>query len=88
LLMSGGTGGGHAYGLCNQQYSGVNGPYGATFSSPIAEQGQQGRAFAAIGALIGNTISVRGIFVRGVGSQIPNASIALSITPYAPGAGI
>jgi hypothetical protein len=87
LLMSGGSGT-HTYGLCNQQYSGVNGPYGATFTSPSAEQGQMTRAFAMIGALIGNTISVRGIFVRGGGSIISNASIACVLTPYAPGAGI
>jgi hypothetical protein len=88
LLMSGGTGFGHTYGLCNQQYSGVNGPYGSMFTSPLAEQGQESRSFAAIGSLIGNTISVRGIFVRSPTGQVPNASIALIITPYAPGAGI
>ena len=94
LLMSGGTGSGHAWGLCNQQATsnpllpGAGGPYGATFTSPLAEQGQQGRAFAIIGGLIGNTISVRGIFVRGPGGIVPNASINCMLTPYAPGAGI
>lgn len=88
LLMSGGTGFGNVYGLCNQQYAGVNGPYGSTFTSSLPEQGQQGRAFAAVGALIGNTISVRGIFVRGSSGIVRNASISLVLTPYAPGAGI
>lgn len=87
LLMSG-----NLWGLCAQQYSGNQGPYGATFTSPLAEQGQQSRSFAAIGALVGNTISVRGIYVRGgvLGSQgiVANASLAVMITPYAPGAGI
>lgn len=88
LLMSGGSAGGTSYGLCNTQWSANGGPYGATFTSPIAEEGQQSRAFAAIGSLIGNTISARAIYVRGAGGQIPNASVALVLTPYAPGHGI
>lgn len=82
------VGGSPAFGLCNTQWSAQGGPYGATFTSPLAEQGQQSRAFAAIGSLIGNTISARAIFVRGSGGQIPSAAVALMVTPYAPGAGI
>lgn len=98
LLMSGGvdplTGAGN-FGLCNNQFSAVGGPYGATFNENppvISATLQQGRSFATIGALIGNTISVRAIFTRGgvIGqpADIPNATVSLLLTPYAPGAGI
>lgn len=86
LLMAGGFA--PAYGLCNTQASRFGGPYGATFTSDLPEEGQQSRSFAAIGALIGNTISARAIYVRGSGGQINDATVTLLLTPYAPGAGL
>jgi hypothetical protein len=91
LLMAGNTSAN--YGLCNNQFTLNNGPYGELYNSlPPSESDQQGRAFAAIGALIGNTISIRPIITRGgvPGSQgiVGSVTISLILTPYAPGAGI
>lgn len=91
LLMAGG--GVDNIGLCNNQFTRNGGPYGAVFSRlPPSEADQQGRSFAATGSLIGNTISIRAIYVRGgvPGDRgiIPSASISLLLTCYAPGAGI
>lgn len=83
------------FGLCNNQTSGVGGPYGITYNiTPIA-LGPDLRGtspFACVGAFIGNTISARAIFVRGgvIGqpADVPDCTVSLLITPYAPGAGI
>jgi hypothetical protein len=100
-LMAGGASPGTApsytpvnnWGLCNQQWAGVGGPYGAEFQDPYppTEQSLQGRGFAAIGALIGNTISIRAIYARGAAPLLTankSAKLSLLLTPYAPGAGI
>lgn len=84
ILLTAGT----PYGLCQQQHTSQNGPYGSTFTSPLPEAGQESRGFAAIGALIGNTISVRAIYARGAGGLISSAAVACILTPYAPGQGI
>lgn len=81
-------------GLCNNQCTRNNGPYlpvtrTATYAGVEIEL--ETRAFAAIGALIGNTITVRGLFARnGAAAEgiIPDATISVLLTPYAPGAGI
>lgn len=91
LLMAGNTT--VNYGLCNNQFTLNGGPYGSLFTTlPPSESDQQGRAFAAIGSLIGNTISIRPIIVRGgvPGSEgiIGSATISLLLTPYAPGQGM
>lgn len=87
-LMSGGDP--TNIGLCNNQCVTNGGPYVPL--SPLPEGGEVGRSFAAVGALIGNTITVRAIFLRGgtPGSQgfLPQATISLLLAPYAPGAGI
>jgi len=98
LLMSGGvdetTGAGN-YGLCNTQWSAVGGPYGELLSDNapvIGPTTQLVRSFAAIGALIGNTLSIRAVYTRGgvIGQplDVPNASVSLIVTPYAPGQGM
>lgn len=80
-------------GLCNNQCTTNGGPYLPTFSSvPPQEGDEEARSFAAIGALIGHTISIRGLFVRGgaPGNQgiIPSATISLLLAPYAGGTGL
>jgi hypothetical protein len=82
------VGGGDAtnIGLCLNQSTVHAGPY-----LPRFEAGIEYRSFAAIGALVGNTISARALFIRGGGATpgvIPSATISLIVTPYAPGAGI
>ena len=77
-------------GLCNNQSSKHGGPYLPSVSSDFLEQT---RPFAAIGALIGNTVTVRALIVRGNGGGsipgvVPSVTIAAMVTPYAPGAGI
>ena len=91
LLMAGNTS--VNYGLCNNQFTQNGGPYGELYNTlPPTESDQQGRAFAAIGSLIGNTISIKPIITRGgvPGSQgiIGSVTIALILTPYAPGQGM
>lgn len=80
LLACGGS-----FGLCNAQSTVNNGPYVPTTPDPNLET----RAFAAIGALIGNSIAMRAVFVRsGDESFIPRATISLMVAPAAAGAGI
>lgn len=91
LLMSGGDP--TNIGLCNTQCSTNGGPYVPTFSdTPPTETSLQARAFAAIGALVGQTISIRGLFVRGglPGNQgICNfVTLSLVLTPYNAGEGL
>lgn len=83
------------YGLCNNQSAGVGGPYGLQYSTTpiiIDINLRITLSFACVGAFIGNTISARAIFVRGgVAGQpieVPDATVSLLITPYAPGAGM
>jgi hypothetical protein len=74
-------------GLCNNQSSAHGGPY---LPGNTADLTQQTRPFAAIGALIGNTVNVRALLVRSLasGGIVPNVTISAMITPYAPGAGL
>ena len=83
------------YGLCNNQWAGTGGPYGNLFNVRPVVFTPNTRitfAFACIGAFVGNTLSAQAIYVRnGVIGQpldVPDATVALLITPYAPGAGI
>lgn len=90
-LMSGGDP--TNIGLCNNQCTTNGGPYLPTFTDTPPDEGSgEGRSFAAIGALIGHTIGIRGLFVRGgePGSQgiIPTATIDLLLVPYAAGTGL
>lgn len=90
-LMSGGDP--TNIGLCNNQCTTQGGPYLPTYDVfPPQEGGDQARSFAAIGALIGHTIAIRGLFVRGgtPGNQglIPTATISLLLAPYAGGTGL
>lgn len=99
LLKGGPDAAGSVWGLCQTQCVTANGPYGQQplDYQPIGIAGaliptNAARPFAAIGALIGNTLSVRALYVRGgtVGQGVayPQATITCAITPYAPGAGI
>lgn len=90
-LMSGGDP--TNIGLCNNQCTTNGGPYLPTYDTfPPQEGGNQTRSFAVIGALIGHTIGIRGLFVRGgaPGSEglIPTATISLLLAPYAAGSGL
>lgn len=83
------------YGLCNNQSSIVGGPYGYQFNvRPVvfSPATRVTLSFACVGAFIGNTLSARAIYVRnGVAGQpldVPDATVSLLITPYAPGQGI
>lgn len=79
-------------GLCWNQSSISGGPYVPTYSpTPIDANSYINLPFAAIGALIGNTISVRAVYLRGgsaSGVIINNAIMTCVLTPYAPGQGI
>lgn len=86
-------------GLCNQQSTAnasylpainVVGPYFPVYADvPATVSSRVSCAFACVGALIGNTISIRPFFVRGSGVEsVPEAKISCLITPYAPGAGL
>lgn len=79
-------------GLCWNQSSIYGGPYVPTFGpTPIDASSYIQLPFAMIGALIGNTISVRAIYLRGGSATtgtIKNAIMSCVLTPYAPGAGI
>jgi len=90
-LMSGGDP--TNIGLCNTQCTTNGGPYLPTYTdTPPTEGSEEGRSFAAIGALIGHTISIRGLFIRGgsEGNQgiIPSATISVLLAPYAGGTGL
>lgn len=79
------------WGLCDNQNSGNLGPYGAQIPDPTNPDSLQGCPFACIGALIGNTISVQGIYVRGpnVGAEVCNEILLTAmVTPYQPGSGV
>jgi hypothetical protein len=83
------------FGLCNNQWAGTGGPYGNLFNvRPVVftPDTRITLAFSCIGAFIGNTLSAQAIYVcNGVIGQapdVPDATVALLITPYAPGAGI
>lgn len=79
LSMQGGE-----LGLCNTQSTVVGGPY-----LPAVDGTQETRAFAAIGALIGNTINIRGVFVRSSAERaVPSARLSVLLAPAAAGAGI
>lgn len=79
-------------GLCWNQSSINGGPYVPTYSpTPIDANSYITVPFACVGALIGNTISVRAVYLRGgsvSGVVIKNAIMSCVITPYAPGHGI
>lgn len=79
-------------GLCWNQSSIAGGPYVPGYTpTPNDANSYIVLPFALIGALIGNTISVRGLFLRGgnaVGGAVPSAFLTCMITPYAPGQGI
>lgn len=79
-------------GLCWNQCSANGGPYVPTYApTPIDANAYILLPFAAIGALVGNTISVRGVYLRGgnaISGAIPSAYLTCMVTPYAPGAGI
>lgn len=95
LLSSGATS--QRWGLIPNQFTTNGGPYGQSqqrgnYPPPFAGQFVATRSFAMIGALVGNSISVRALYVRGgVLGEAPNLrqiTTQLLITPYAPGAGI
>lgn len=79
-------------GLCWNQCSINGGPYVPGYTpTPNDANSFIVLPFAIIGGLIGNTITVRGLFVRGanaVGGAVPSAFLSCMITPYAPGEGI
>lgn len=83
-----------AGGLCYTQYIVNGGPYK---SVPVAAVGgnptyttDQSRAFAAIGALIGQSINIRAIYQIGaVTAQLPTTSVLnVILTPFAAGKGL
>lgn len=95
LLSAGATS--QRWGLIPNQITTNGGPYGQStqrgnYPPPFTGQIVATRSFAMIGALVGNTISIRAIYVRGgVLGEAPNLrqiTMQLLITPYAPGAGI
>ena len=103
LLAAGGVGiprypGSPLLGLCNQQLaaSGTEapaGPYDQDLSYPGGAATQTwGRSFAAIGAIVGNSISVRALYRPGVNfaGTYPGATakLDLMLTPYAAGEGL
>lgn len=78
-------------GLCWNQSSINGGPYVPMYTpTPIDTESFIVLPFACVGALVGNSISVRGIYLRGdvPGTAIPRAALTCIITPYAPGAGL
>ena len=77
-------------GLCNNQNCSNGGPYMPTYVDPTDSAGSTATyPFAAIGALVGNTVTVRAFFCRGAaGATIPQATVSCLLTPYAPGSGI
>jgi hypothetical protein len=88
LLMAGDQA--QNFGLCWNQNSGNGGPYGAQIPDPI-NSAMRGLPFACIGALIGNTLAIQGIYVRGptLGAEVcPEVRLTCMVTPYAPGQGI
>lgn len=90
-LMYGGTAAN--IGLCNNQCTINGGPYLPTIvfgNTGSTNQDQETRPFAAIGALIGNTITARAIYVRANTDELTcnRATISVLLTPYAAGAGI
>lgn len=79
------------YGLCSNQNSFNGGPYGALIPDPTDPGSAQGLPFACMGALVGNSINVQAIYVRGpnVGAEVcGRARITAIVTPYAAGQGI
>jgi hypothetical protein len=74
-------------GLCNTQNAINGGPYLSTFGGP--PNFDESRPFAAIGALIGNTITARARYIGGTNVGLPTTSILTAIvTPFAPGVGL
>lgn len=77
-------------GLCNNQCTINGGPYFPVYAdTPASPSSLVTCPFAAIGALVGNTVSARAFIVRGTGVEaVPQVKVSCLITPYAPGAGI
>ena len=79
-------------GLCWNQSSITGGPYVPGYTpTPNDANSYIVLPFACVGALVGNTIAVRGLFMRGgnaVGGPVPSAFLTCIVTPYAPGQGI
>lgn len=73
LLMSSGTG----MGLCMQQTALNGGPYAPSDNGLFFFDQFQARPFAAIGAIVANAISVRGVYF--VGGPPPGAFTAPAI---------
>jgi hypothetical protein len=71
-------------GLCNTQNAINGGPYLSSFPDNVNES----RPFAAIGAVIGNAINVRGRFITGVPPANTTAILSVALTAYQPGAGL
>lgn len=89
LLMAAGE---PTLGLCNQQAALNAGPYAETFFSPDATVGNAFilRSFAAIGAVVGNSIAIRGVYeLGGAGAMSAQPSIlTVGVAPAAAGEGI
>jgi hypothetical protein len=76
-------------GLCNQQAAVNNGPYGqlALPSPDNAFGAQLSRPFAAIGAIVGNHVSVRGLY-QYAANEYHVATLTVIATPIAAGSGL
>ncbi len=76
-----------AVGLCNTQNAINGGPYMSTFGGP--PNFDESRPFAAIGSLIGNSISIRARYIGGTNVGLPATSLCtVLVTPFAPGMGL
>lgn len=83
LLLT--TGASATIGMCNTQAAYYGGPYFPRVTTGVA--GIEGRSFAAIGALIGHSVSVRAHIVA-FNAFTTDVAIEALLTPYAAGAGI
>lgn len=77
-------------GLCWNQCALNGGPYVPTYQPlPINDDSYITLPFAAIGALVANTISIRALYYRGGGpTVIHRAIMTCLLTPYAAGTGL
>lgn len=74
-------------GLCMSQHFSQGGPYSGTFETST---GIESRAFAIIGGLVGQSISVRGVYggAAPVAGLPATSRLGLIVTPYAAGEGL
>ncbi|HKW09197.1 MAG TPA: hypothetical protein VJO33_02390 [Gemmatimonadaceae bacterium] len=78
------------FGLCNQQLVYNGGPYSETYPNGGSGATTSARAFAAIGAFVANSISVRGVLRHASEGGSVNEPIVftLGVAPIAAGHGI